>query len=605
MHVEEQDDAGFRVFICTDFQKAMLSKFGSFCLLDSVHSVIRNGMNQLTLMVVDEFGRGVPVGFALVSSEDWRSWVNFLKFCFKRADRDPKEAATMSDGDKTIINACRQGLNVERHLLCAFHMQQAIGRRLKSSGSTAGFQTADKRRAVDRIVMTVTGRIRKLRLVTTKEAFFDQSEALIRDLKGSDGLKHVRTYLGANIDAFCEYLQDHWLCADRACLWAAFGRRDMPGRRRHDTTNLIENFFKLQKYSYATKRRLARLDQHILFLVSDVLAGVARTREDMVRRLVHSNKTHMTRSLDARKSWLLGKQRGIPRIQVMDPAGGVARVMEDGANGAEYHYSCLGDLSCSCGEAENDVCIHLEAMACSLQQSVDRDLVDACVRLIEEFKMVTGEPETHRYRCESVASFHTRAEWRQGKGHYLDVHTTPGGLYCTCPVYSLNGGGLCPHLKACLKKEDGILSRETERENDNLLLTIHQDDITAFRPTTPATTLDDDPYTKHWIPENIICAQFRHDLEDPAQDLLKTVRRVRLDPAAVAEANRLIEECKRSLVPLAAKPINGYSARSEEIYGKLNSSFIRQPTDTTNKPLNPRRSKRKKDESSSVNQTRL
>ena len=121
--------------------------------------------------------------------------------------------------------------------------------------------------AVGRIVMTVTARIRKFRLVTTKEAFLDQSEALIRDLKGSNGLKHVRTYLGANVDPFCQYPQDHWLCADRACLWAAFGRRDMPGRRRHDTTNLIENFFKLQKYSYATKKRLARLDQHTLFLV--------------------------------------------------------------------------------------------------------------------------------------------------------------------------------------------------------------------------------------------------------------------------------------------------------------------------------------------------
>ena len=99
--------------------------------------------NKLTPMVVDEFRRGVPVGFALVSSEDWHSWVNFLKFSFERADRSPTETATMSDGDKTIMNACRRGLDVERRLLCAFHMQQAVGRRLRSSGSTAGFQTAE------------------------------------------------------------------------------------------------------------------------------------------------------------------------------------------------------------------------------------------------------------------------------------------------------------------------------------------------------------------------------------------------------------------------------------------------------------------------------
>ena len=161
----------------------------------------------------------------------------------------------------------------------------------------------------------------------------------------------------------------------------------------------------------------------------------------------------------------------------------------------------------------------------------------------------------------------------------------------------------CPHLKACIKKEQETGDRGTERDDDNLLLPIDQGDITAFRPTTPTTTLDDDPYTKHRVPDIPIRPQFRHDVEDPAQELLKTVRRVRLDSAAVAEATRLLEQCKRDIEPLTAKRIDGYSERDKEICATRGSSYIRQDTDKTIKVLNTNRSKRRKQDSSSVDQT--
>ena len=115
LKIEDLDDGVFRALICTNFQAVMLREFGDFCLLDSVHSVIRNGMNQLTVMVIDEFGRGIPVGFALVTSEDASSWKSLLEYCFERAERKA--------GD----------IGVQRHLLCAFQMLQAIDRRFKSN----------------------------------------------------------------------------------------------------------------------------------------------------------------------------------------------------------------------------------------------------------------------------------------------------------------------------------------------------------------------------------------------------------------------------------------------------------------------------------------
>ena len=55
------------------------------------------------------------------------------------------------------------------------------------------------------------------------------------------------------------------------------------------------------------------------------------------------------------------------------------------SNGFEYRHMCFADLSCSRGEAGDDVCIHLEALAHSLERGIDHDLLDVGVRIIEEF----------------------------------------------------------------------------------------------------------------------------------------------------------------------------------------------------------------------------
>ena len=122
MKIEDLDDGVFRALICTDWQKIMLREFGD----------VRNGMNQLTLIVIDEFGRGIPVGFALVTNEDAASWKSLLEYFFERAGRKAGDTATMSDCDPTIIAAARD-IGVQRHLLCAFQMLQAIGGRFKSN----------------------------------------------------------------------------------------------------------------------------------------------------------------------------------------------------------------------------------------------------------------------------------------------------------------------------------------------------------------------------------------------------------------------------------------------------------------------------------------
>ena len=141
--VEDRYSGEFRAILCTSWQQMMLSKFGDFVLLESVHSVARSGCNQLTLMVIDEFGRGVPVGYCLATKENECAWRDLLGRCFSKAGRDIKQTVTISDGAMAIVNACRDS-GVKQHLLCIFHMLQAIGRKMKEFGSPLNLKGTGK-----------------------------------------------------------------------------------------------------------------------------------------------------------------------------------------------------------------------------------------------------------------------------------------------------------------------------------------------------------------------------------------------------------------------------------------------------------------------------
>ena len=58
-----EEKGRYEIVICSDFQASMLRKFGGFVFVDSVHKVTNHGLFQLMMLIVDETGSGVPVGF--------------------------------------------------------------------------------------------------------------------------------------------------------------------------------------------------------------------------------------------------------------------------------------------------------------------------------------------------------------------------------------------------------------------------------------------------------------------------------------------------------------------------------------------------------------
>jgi len=69
----------FIIIIQTEHQKMLASKFGNLGVCcDSTHGTNAYDFTLTTLLVVDEFGEGQPIGWCIANHEDY----NFMKFFF-------------------------------------------------------------------------------------------------------------------------------------------------------------------------------------------------------------------------------------------------------------------------------------------------------------------------------------------------------------------------------------------------------------------------------------------------------------------------------------------------------------------------------------------
>ena len=126
----ERDSDQIVLILCSGFQAAMLEKFGDSVFLDAAHGQINDRLFQLTMLVVTETGKGVPVAYCLSNIEKAEHWSLLVQNAFKKTSRNPSNSTFMSDNCEGIKN-CVKDLQA-KHLLCWFHMMQSIDRRLNS-----------------------------------------------------------------------------------------------------------------------------------------------------------------------------------------------------------------------------------------------------------------------------------------------------------------------------------------------------------------------------------------------------------------------------------------------------------------------------------------
>ena len=102
----------------------MLNKFGSDTIcIDATHGTNMYNFYLITVLVVDEYGEGLPVGWMISNREDSVALIEFFK-SIKIVCGNITPKWFMSDDAEQYFNAWR-GENKTSKLLCVWHIHRA------------------------------------------------------------------------------------------------------------------------------------------------------------------------------------------------------------------------------------------------------------------------------------------------------------------------------------------------------------------------------------------------------------------------------------------------------------------------------------------------
>ena len=134
----------FLLCVQTPFQKEMMRCFAnSMIFADSTHSTTQYDFLLTTFLVIDDFGEGIPVAFAISNREDadiLTVFMRALKVANGGQDYDTK--VFMSDLANTFYNAwCSVFSTPDRRLYCTWHVDKAWSRKVLELASGKEQQT--------------------------------------------------------------------------------------------------------------------------------------------------------------------------------------------------------------------------------------------------------------------------------------------------------------------------------------------------------------------------------------------------------------------------------------------------------------------------------
>lgn len=429
------DQPKFHLGICSDFQAAMLKKFGDVVYLDTVHGMTKYGYLQLTMLVMDEFGHGCPVAFSMLGpTETCEDWELLIRSAFEKAGRAPENTVFMIDNSSVMKAAVGQ---VVRHgtgyyTLCAFHMMQDINRRLarhiKSNGR--------KRFSADR--QRILGKIKTLRLLNSRETFKAESEKFKKFVAACKFMRDP--------EQFISYYTEQW--EKHAAKWANFGRTSV-AHHEQNTNNLIESFFCQLRYRFCRKKRLQRLDDHLNVLVGTVIPKYIRERSNRLNGIEVGHRQNIDRKTDHSVASIIESSSPI----TIHPTLGIGKISEHGRN---YCFS-LADLSCTCSNNQHgDVCVHVEAGYKLSGGFTYEALSHARDRINEELDVFSaGNTGKISLYDEDTIEFKALPTLRDEKAKLKPIITNVERHYCTCSMFARIGS--CCHLPCGEEHAVGVI----------------------------------------------------------------------------------------------------------------------------------------------------
>jgi hypothetical protein len=407
------------------FQLRMLRAFGQQLVhLDATGGTNKNGFPLYCVLVVDEWGNGVPAGYMVTSSEGADVVTVFLQQLKAAVRRLPdggdfKWGRIMIDKSRTeaaAIRACG-----EQFGYCYFHFLQEWERFARSG--RVGIKDATTRADLLQDLAT-------LKRQGTEVLFKQQASQFYKKWK--------------KFPEVVQNFRDNWAsCAE---LWADFGRQDIMSLNRH-TNNHLERHFGTVKYDFLDRKTRSDIPELMRVVV-----------EDIVPRYKHERATKLGKGVVSRgqKAEAARQERAAELVQrnavtVVGPELGVCLVGSAAPGVAAVPYDvCVAELLCTCPHRqEGHVCQHL--LAASQLAPLTHDMrVRAAQVLVQQQSTcckVTKQDATGPVVCEVTSCSHAPA--LKGVKHQVSLPDR----YCTCLDYKMHG--VCAHLLAVAGMELG------------------------------------------------------------------------------------------------------------------------------------------------------
>ena len=255
----------FILCLQTEFQKDMLKKFGSSIIcIDSTHGTILNQYDLL--MVVDEFGGGIPAAWMLSNKEDALMLIIFFQAIKDRVG-EIKADFFMSDMAEQFFTAWKAVFktNSMKKLICVWHVDRA-------------WRNGVREHITSKVEQTEI--YHQLRIL-----LMESCESEFRVL-----LQEFLTYVQVNYPSFYAYFRDTY--CNKVPQWAACHRQHAPA----NTNMYLESSHRVLKVVYLHHKQNRRIDH-----LTTVLLKISRDKAfDRLRKVEIGKSTHRTCEISKR-----------------------------------------------------------------------------------------------------------------------------------------------------------------------------------------------------------------------------------------------------------------------------------------------------------------
>lgn len=242
----------------TQFQRDVMKEYGNTLIcMDATHGTNHYQFKLITVLVLDDFGEGVPVGWMICNKEDGIVLRTFLNSLHQRTGPITAQFFMSDDASQYYSSWNEVYGGQPRKLLCSWHVDRAWRTNL------VGISNKEKRAKVYCCLRTI------LQILSIPEFRKTMQQCISSLLSDND------------LEAFGHYFQTHY--ASRCEQWAYCYRVGTPA----NTNMSVESFHRLLKVSYLEGKHNRRID-HLLH----VLLHIARDK--MFERVIKVEKGKCT-----------------------------------------------------------------------------------------------------------------------------------------------------------------------------------------------------------------------------------------------------------------------------------------------------------------------